>query len=341
MSAVLLALSVVSPQGTSLGPTASKVFDQRGGSIGRLETNDWTLPDPEKFVSTRHAVIRFEEGAYYLEDASTNGTFINATDQPVGRDTPTRLNEGDRLFIGTYEILVQIIQPVVRAEPAPAKVAPPRQEKVQEPDRQDLIALVEQEDEESPPVAADTGVQAAHAVADDEEIDAILGIVVQGLIDVLQSRTHVKSQFRMNMTSVRPVENNPLKFSLNAREGLHNLFVKRNPGYLPAQEAFREALADISAHQLAVLAGIRAGFNCLLASLHPDRLEGQFTRHLRRASLLGAGNRLRYWGLYRAHFEDIEKNQEAYFQLLFGEEFARAYEEQLQKLAAAGRQERK
>jgi type VI secretion system protein ImpI len=44
--------------------------------------------------------------------------------------------------------------------------------------------------------------------------------------------------------------------------------------------------------------------------------------------------------LYRAHFEDIEKNPEAYFQLLFGEEFARAYEEQLQKLIAAERQGR-
>jgi len=65
---MLLALSVISAQGRDLGPTAYKVFDEYGGSIGRLENNDWTLPDPEKFVSTCHARIRCEEGAYFLDD---------------------------------------------------------------------------------------------------------------------------------------------------------------------------------------------------------------------------------------------------------------------------------
>ena len=83
---MLLALSVVSSQGAVLGPTAFKVFDERGGSIGRLDSNDWTLPDAEKFVSTRHAVVRHDNGNYFLEDASTNGTFINSPDRPVSRD---------------------------------------------------------------------------------------------------------------------------------------------------------------------------------------------------------------------------------------------------------------
>ena len=43
---MMLALSVLGPQGADLGPLAYKVFDQRGGSIGRQEGNDWTLPDP-------------------------------------------------------------------------------------------------------------------------------------------------------------------------------------------------------------------------------------------------------------------------------------------------------
>lgn len=323
---MLLALSVVSPQGVVLGPTAFKVFDERGGSIGRLDSNDWTLPDAEKFVSTRHAVVRHDNGNYYLEDASTNGTFINSPDRPVSPGSQECLREGDRIFIGSYEILVQLIQPVAR----PVTAAAPASDAPTELPLDTLASLT-----------ASAGIDPERAdAAVEQELAGILDIVTQGLIEVLRSRAHVKSQFRMPVTSVRPVENNPLKFSMNAREALHNLFVRRNPGYLPAQESFREALADISAHQLAVLAGVRAGFNCMLASLHPDRLETQFSRRLRRVSLLRAGNRLRFWGLYRAHFEDIEKNSEAYFQLLFGEEFARAYEEQLQKLTAAARQGR-
>src|SRR5882757_8450809 len=112
---MLLALSIISSQGASLGPTAYKVFDQRGGSIGRIEGNDWVLPDAEKFVSSRHAQVRWIAGAFYLEDVSSNGTFINAPDRPVPRTQPMQLRDGDRLFIGDYEVIVQLIE---SAEPA-------------------------------------------------------------------------------------------------------------------------------------------------------------------------------------------------------------------------------
>ena len=52
------------------------------------------------------------------------------------------------------------------------------------------------------------------------------------------------------------------------------------------------------------------------------------------------GYRLRFWGMYRAQFEDFESDPESHFQLLFGEAFAQAYEEQLQALAAAARKAR-
>ncbi len=88
-------------------------------------------------------------------------------------------------------------------------------------------------------LAASAGIDPERAdAAVQQELAGILDIVVQGLIEVLRSRAHVKSQFRMPVTSVRPVENNPLKFSMNAREALHNLFVRRNPGYLPAAGIF-------------------------------------------------------------------------------------------------------
>ena len=106
---MLLALSIVSEQGTELGPTAYKVFDERGGSIGRIAGNDWVLPDAHNFVSSRHARVSASGGAFYLEDTSSNGTFINAPDQPASRAEPQRLSDGDRLYIGDYEIIVQLI----------------------------------------------------------------------------------------------------------------------------------------------------------------------------------------------------------------------------------------
>jgi predicted component of type VI protein secretion system len=340
---MLLALSVISSQGAALGPTAYKVFDERGGSIGRLDSNDWTLPDVDKFVSTRHAVIRYVNGEFYLEDTSTNGTFINVPDKPVSKEQHARLQDGDRIFIGNYEILVQVIDGGIAAvtpdsvsAPAPRAVepmpAPPQQTLDLIPNMsgtpQDLLVALGLD-----PARVDPGLYA--------QIGTIFRNVVQGLIDVLQSRAEVKSQFRMPMTNIRPVENNPLKFSMNAHDALHNLFVKRNPGYLPAQEAFREGFEDIAFHQIAMLAGVRQAFNAMLASLHPNRLEAAYERKLRRTTRIRWGNRLRYWGMYRAQFEDIEKDADAHFQMLFGEEFAKAYCEQMEKLTSTARRDRR
>ena len=170
-----------------------------------------------------------------------------------------------------------------------------------------------------------------------EQLGTIVRLVVQGLIDVLHSRAEIKNNFRMPMTSIRPAENNPLKFSMNADDALHNLFVKRNPGYLPPVESFQEAFQDIAFHQLAMLAGVRAAYDAMLAKLHPDRLEDIYERKLKRTALLNVGKQSKFWDLYREQFEDIDRDAEAHFQLLFGEEFAKAYNEQLQRLDAAAR----
>ena len=51
-----------------------------------------------KAVSRRHASILFREGDYYLEDlGSTNGTFLNDSETPVGTDQKIQLHPGDRL----------------------------------------------------------------------------------------------------------------------------------------------------------------------------------------------------------------------------------------------------
>ena len=165
----------------------------------------------------------------------------------------------------------------------------------------------------------------------------ILRVVVAGVMDVLRARQQIKDEFRMRMTQFRSTDNNPLKFSANVDDALHNLLVKRNPAYLEPVEAFEDAFDDLRNHQIAVLAGMRVAFESMLAEFDPDRLQEQFDRELKRGSLLGMPAKLRYWDLYRDSRRELLKDPEVSFRKLFGEEFAKAYEAQLQQLKAGSK----
>lgn len=91
-----------------MGGSAAKTFGQDGGTIGRSLETDWPLPDPQRYLSGKHASIDFRSGTYYIVDTSRNGVFINGADEPVGRGKPQRLFEGDKLRIGEYEMAVAI-----------------------------------------------------------------------------------------------------------------------------------------------------------------------------------------------------------------------------------------
>ena len=165
----------------------------------------------------------------------------------------------------------------------------------------------------------------------------ILRVVVSGVMDVLQARQRIKDEFGLRMTTFRPADNNPLKFSANVDDALHNLLVKRNAAYLGPVEAFEDAFGDVRTHQMAMLAGMRTAFESMLAEFDPERLQEEFDRQSKKGSLLSVPAKLRYWDLYREKFGDMVRDAEASFAELFGDEFARAYEQQLERLKAQGR----
>jgi type VI secretion system FHA domain protein len=170
-----------------------------------------------------------------------------------------------------------------------------------------------------------------------QDFGKILRLVVGGVMDVLQARQRIKSEFRMDMTTFRPADNNPLKFSANVDDALHNLLVKRNKAYLQPVDAFDDAFEDIRNHQMAMLAGMRVAFEAMLAQFDPARLQAEFDRQTKRGSLISVPAKLRYWDLYGAKFHDMVKDADAAFRELFGDEFAAAYEEQLKRLKSRSR----
>jgi type VI secretion system FHA domain protein len=165
----------------------------------------------------------------------------------------------------------------------------------------------------------------------------ILRVVVEGVMAVLQARQRIKEEFRMRATTFKPKENNPLKFSANVDDALHNLLVKRNDAYFEPVRAFEDAFDDVRHHQMAMLAGVRAAFETMLAEFDPDRLQEEFDRQPRKGALISMPAKLRYWEMYRERVHEIVKDADSSFRELFGDEFARAYEAQLERLKARDR----
>ena len=103
-----LRLRVVSEHANRLGDRATKVFGVHGGTIGRSADNEWILPDPERYLSGKHARIDFRAGTYVLVDTSSNGTYVNGAQVPLGKYHDYALKDGDYVRLGEFELLVSI-----------------------------------------------------------------------------------------------------------------------------------------------------------------------------------------------------------------------------------------
>ncbi|HEY5642747.1 MAG TPA: type VI secretion system-associated FHA domain protein TagH [Gammaproteobacteria bacterium] len=103
-----LQLTIVSEHRDLVGDDYVREFHEQGGTIGRSLGNDWILPDPDRYISGRHATIDYKGGMYYLADTSSNGVYMNDEREPVGKGNPRRLFNGDRIRMGDFHIEVAI-----------------------------------------------------------------------------------------------------------------------------------------------------------------------------------------------------------------------------------------
>ena len=103
-----LTLKIVSEHADLVGDDFSREFGEKGGTIGRALQNDWILPDPDRYISGRHATVDFRGGIYYLMDTSSNGVYFNDEYEPVGKGNPRRLFNGDKLRMGDFIFEVRV-----------------------------------------------------------------------------------------------------------------------------------------------------------------------------------------------------------------------------------------
>lgn len=163
------------------------------------------------------------------------------------------------------------------------------------------------------------------------DLGELLRTMTTGIMQAMASRGQVKSEFRIEQTMIGPTENNPLKFSVSAEEALLRLVKHSDGAYLAGADAAREAIDDINAHQMAVMAGTEAALQGILKRFRPAALEERIGGS-GLGKVLPMVNKAKYWEFFKALYEEVSEAADDDFHQYFGGEFSRAYEQQLDRL---------
>ncbi|MBT9500375.1 MAG: type VI secretion system-associated FHA domain protein TagH [Burkholderiaceae bacterium] len=101
----MITLTVTSFNGAPSDIPLSASFDELGGTIGRADTNQLVLPDPDRAISRVHAQIVFRAGGFAVVDRGSNPILVNGKAVGSGREAPVA--DGDQLQIGGYVLAIK------------------------------------------------------------------------------------------------------------------------------------------------------------------------------------------------------------------------------------------
>jgi type VI secretion system FHA domain protein len=166
---------------------------------------------------------------------------------------------------------------------------------------------------------------------------AMLREATAGTMGVLMGRAMTKRESRLDMTLMSAQANNPLKFFPDAAAALTQMVGGAMPGYMAPARAYANAFDDLKAHELAIMAGMRAALAGVLQRFDPQAIEARLQEPTVMDKVLAANRKAKMWDRMVALYGQMTVEADSDFQRLFGEAFGAAYEEQIERLRQARR----
>jgi FHA domain-containing protein len=360
----MIGIQVVSWAGRPPNAPTTAWFGSEGGDIGRSAECTLPLPDPERHISRRHAVVVARQGRYFLQALSA-GVPLTIDGAPLASGDESALVAGMEIGLGAYTLQV-LDEPESlggssrpqRARPANgprlAPLSPPPAAAARPVEAE--VDLLVGETGDAPAASAGPAATPAPAPLDlaaalkrglgvqgvgvpigseeAERIGALLRAMTGGTLELLTARMIAKRELGAAATQLRTRENNPLKFSPDVDAALSHLIGPPERGFLDPQTAVQEAFDDLRAHQVALLAGMRAALDSVMSRFDPQALEKRLAPGGALENLIPANRRARLWSTYGDEYARIVAEIEDDFDALLGRAFLKAYQAQLQALAA-------
>ena len=162
----------------------------------------------------------------------------------------------------------------------------------------------------------------------------ILRAAVEGLMMLLIARGEMRKEFEAEeRTMVAARDNNPLKLMVDPQEAMKFLFDSgdRTDGFLDPVQAMGDACEDLRAHELALMAGMRAAILGAVRRFDPQAIEKALDKAGGGGFALG-GKKGKLWEAFIVQQQKLSQEAQENFNKVFGRDFMTAYQSQLRKL---------
>ncbi|HHF3268145.1 TPA: type VI secretion system-associated FHA domain protein TagH [Vibrio diabolicus] len=160
-----------------------------------------------------------------------------------------------------------------------------------------------------------------------EQLGESFSLMLVGLMETLHNRAVFKQTNRLSHTAFRKSENNPLKFSANLEDAIHNLYNRQTASFLKPSAAIKEAFSDIESHEQALMKGVEGMVSSVMSLVEPTSI---YSEALAKDTVINKVIPARKYAQSWKRFEDIHEklsddivNKESPFYL---EDFAKHYE---------------
>ena len=163
-----------------------------------------------------------------------------------------------------------------------------------------------------------------------ETMGKLVATSVKGTMDLISQRALVKREVNAEVTMVVLRKNNPLKFFPDSQTVLTQMLRKKMPGFMTPPEAMEDAYVDLRAHQLAVVAGMKAAMEALLKKLQPAVIADKIDAPTILDYINPSRRKAAMWDHFSDIFDHISLESKDEFQSLFGKEFLAAYENEIE-----------
>ena len=162
----------------------------------------------------------------------------------------------------------------------------------------------------------------------------IVGVSVAGVIGLLVARSEMKKELRADeRTMLASQNNNPLKLMSDTGEAMSYLFdpsARAFGKFLPPVQAVADACADLQAHELAMVAGVRAAVEGSIKRFAPATLEKQFEKKLKGGLLTNRNAKM--WEAYLEYYAKLDEDMTDNLDRIFERDFLSAYTLQVKQL---------